>query len=554
MFPTLVSSFRPLVSCLRKPPAYAWAIFGLSVAIPLFFVFTTNQIWEDFFITYRFSENLARGHGLVYSVGERVHGFTSPLNVLLPALFAWLTGARDFLVPLWLYRMVSLAGLLFALLSITSVLTRGHASSRAALLASLFFPIVAVLEIKTTAFALDGQEAGLVLGFLGPAFALACLGWPAHYRLGGVFWAGLMYSRPDAFIYIAALAVAAIAFEPASRRTLGVALFKSGLICAALYLPWLLFAWGYYGSPIPHTIVAKFGIEAYDRTTFGLLAPLAAGLKKAPDVLCWTLSPIYDLLDAGPGTWPRWMHDGAFALALAAVVYWVVPTRDRVGRMASLAAFLLCGYLVYVSTVGQYSPWYYPPLAFLCLLTLVSAIAHLMQNGQSRRVASSAGLLLLSGLLGLLLFEFSSSLRPLRFKQNVIEWGHRRVIGLWLKDHVAQGEAVYLEPLGYIGYFSQCRMLDWPGLVSPEVVAVRRKLSIKTGYTWLEVARALKPAWIVARRKEAEAMQNSGLLRDYELERIFDVDDQITAAGQVPGMRMIYAESSFGVLHRRKPE
>ena len=61
MFPTLVSSFRPLVSCLRKPPAYAWAIFGLSVAIPLFFVFTTNQIWEDFFITYRFSENLARG-------------------------------------------------------------------------------------------------------------------------------------------------------------------------------------------------------------------------------------------------------------------------------------------------------------------------------------------------------------------------------------------------------------------------------------------------------------------------------------------------------------
>jgi hypothetical protein len=43
-------------------------------------------------------------------------------------------------------------------------------------------------------------------------------------------------------------------------------------------------------------------------------------------------------------------------------------------------------------------------------------------------------------------------------------------------------------------------------------------------------------------------------LRDYELERIFDVDDQITAAGQVPGMRMIYAESSFGVLHRRKPE
>ena len=36
-----------------------------------------------------------------------------------------------------------------------------------------------------------------------------------------------------------------------------MALLKSAAVCAAAYLPWFLFAWLYYGSPIPQTVVAK---------------------------------------------------------------------------------------------------------------------------------------------------------------------------------------------------------------------------------------------------------------------------------------------------------
>src|SRR5664279_4405040 len=202
MLTELLSSFRTLVSCLRKPSIPVLAILGLSVAIPLYFTFSTHLVWEDFLITYRFSENLVRGQGLVYFPGERVYGFTSPLNALLPALFAWVTGATEFWLPLWVFRCVSLAGLAFACVAITSLLTREQAAAtpRAAWFVSLLFPLVAVLEIKTTAFTMSGQEAGLVLGFLAPAFALACLGWSAHWVLGGLLWAGLMYSRPDAFV------------------------------------------------------------------------------------------------------------------------------------------------------------------------------------------------------------------------------------------------------------------------------------------------------------------------------------------------------------------
>ena len=62
------------------------SVFAVAAALsPLGYALYTDHIWEDFFITFRHSENLARGDGLVYQPGERVHGFTSPLGVLLPA-------------------------------------------------------------------------------------------------------------------------------------------------------------------------------------------------------------------------------------------------------------------------------------------------------------------------------------------------------------------------------------------------------------------------------------------------------------------------------------
>jgi hypothetical protein len=553
MLTSLLASFRPLVVCVRKPPIHVWVILGVSAAIPLCFTFATGLVWEDFLITYRYSANLAHGQGLVYTPGEHVHGFTSPLNVLLPALFAWLSGARDFALPLWLFRLVSLAGLTVAFVSVTSVLTREYAGARAALLACCLFPLIAVLEIKTTAFAMSGQEAGLVLAFLAPAFALVWLGWTEHALLGGLLWAGLMYSRPDACVYIALLGLTAFCFETTSRRQLVVALLRSGMICAVLYLPWFLFTWAYYGSPIPHTIVAKYGVVSYDsdRVAFGLLAPLTAGIAKAPAVLCWALAPIYDMLDDGPGTWPRWTHDCELALELVAVLYWLIPTRDRFGRMASLFTFLIFAYLVYANLAAQHAPWYFPPLAFMSLLTLVAIIAALTRRRTNVPAAQGSALLALVGVGCLMGFIFSTSLRPLRFKQDVIEWDHRRRIGLWLRDHVGPGETVYLEPLGYIGYFSGCKMLDWPGLVSPEVVAARRKLPTRSGYTWGEVAESLKPSWIVARPGESQLMAQSEFLsRSYELVKVFDVQNKIRAAGDMPGIRMVLGEGVFGVFHR----
>src|SRR5262252_8620700 len=93
------------------PLSRRWlALFAaVAFAVPLLYALYTGHIWEDYFITFRHSQNLCEGHGLVYQPGERVHGFTSPLGTLLPALCYWVTGGGSYLYALWLFRVLSAA-------------------------------------------------------------------------------------------------------------------------------------------------------------------------------------------------------------------------------------------------------------------------------------------------------------------------------------------------------------------------------------------------------------------------------------------------------------
>src|SRR4051812_32636617 len=68
----------------------------------------TQHVWEDFYITYRASKNLATGHGFTFTVGERVHSYTSPLGALLPALASVLTGNKSDFAALWIFRLMSI--------------------------------------------------------------------------------------------------------------------------------------------------------------------------------------------------------------------------------------------------------------------------------------------------------------------------------------------------------------------------------------------------------------------------------------------------------------
>ncbi|HTO02262.1 MAG TPA: hypothetical protein VL069_01110, partial [Opitutus sp.] len=94
----------------RIPFSYR-VVFFASFALTLLFATYTDHVWEDYYITYRASKNLATGHGLVFNHGDRLHTFTSPLGVLLPALASVLTLNQSDTIALWIFRLISAAAL-----------------------------------------------------------------------------------------------------------------------------------------------------------------------------------------------------------------------------------------------------------------------------------------------------------------------------------------------------------------------------------------------------------------------------------------------------------
>ena len=146
---------------MTAPPSSR--LIGLAAAavacVCIAYVFFTGNVWEDYLITFRFSRNFARGNGLVYIPGERVHGFTSFFNVMIPAVADWLYGGESIMPALTVYRTACIAALTAA------VATLGLARRRDPTIPAAAIVVLAVamaVDLKTVAYAGNGQETAFV--------------------------------------------------------------------------------------------------------------------------------------------------------------------------------------------------------------------------------------------------------------------------------------------------------------------------------------------------------------------------------------------------------
>ncbi len=531
----------------------ASVVAGAVILAALTYSLITGQMWEDFFITFRHSQNLCEGKGLLYNPGERVHGFTSPLGTLLPAVCYLITGGRSYLAALWLFRFLSMAAMAAGGLLFFRGMKGGSGQNH---LVRWAFVLLFCLESKAIAFSTNGMETGWLLLFLGWAFYLFSRDFSGSWLAGGVCWAGLLWTRPDGSIYIIALALASFLFQPDSRKKQAGALGKCGVVGAALYLPWLGWAWSYYGTPIPQTVFAKAAPVGDFPDQIG--QTVVRVLQHYPEMTARVFQPIY--FDLGEGwlgdkSWDWLITTLSAAMGGFCAVYWVFPTPDRVGRMASLCFALSAAYL---ASLNYVCPWYMPPVIVFGLVVLTKGVFTL--GALARRAFPRDEILGLSRALAVFLiltlclaqmFLFGLTVREMEIQQRVIENEHRTLIGLWLKDHVREGQSVYLEPLGYIGFFSGAHMIDWPGLVTPEVVRLRdvKRLDMFT------MIPELTPDWVVLRQSEFLEMSRSGMASffkdNYILAKEFDVKDRIEHYSFLPGKPYLLYDAQFYVFRRK---
>ncbi|MSU47629.1 MAG: hypothetical protein EXS37_00775 [Opitutus sp.] len=505
-----------------------------AVAAVVFAAFT-GHMWEDYFITFRASLNLATGHGLVFQAGERVHTFTSPLGTLLPALFA-LGGGDDVAVrALWGFRLLSAAVLGRAIWLVAQALRRDGLAPLAVGAAGLAW----ALDPKTIDFSINGMETALLVFFIVVTWRGFIDG--ARLRWCALGFAGLQWTRPDGCVFFGTIAAGWLICGAPGGGTKWRArvwfLVRCGAIGTVAYLPWVLWAWSYYGSPIPHTILAKVSHHGPGELGHALLLypwRLLFGSVALHDVFM----PAYFFF----GDWPPLLGWIARLIAVGAALAWLAPTLRPAARVAS-AAFFLGGF--YVEYIPR-SPWYYPgwlALAFIALAGLLDAA--LRAGGplpRIARVAAGVFVLLQAGLL-------TAAAVQMRAQQAIIENAHRREIGLWLRAQAATGDRVFLEPLGYIGFFSNLKMLDYPGLASPEVVAARR-----AGHrSHAQIIAALRPEWIVLRPDQVSGIQAESpalLAEAYRLARTFDTRAAVDALPFMPGRGYLKFDAVYHVFAR----
>ena len=520
-----------------------WLVVVMAFVLPLAFAGFTGHAWEDYFITLRSSRNLVEGHGLVFNPGERVHTFTSPLGVLLPALCTWMAGADHEAAALWLFRLLNAA-----LLAVAALLAwRRFDTLRLGAIGRLVFFGLVLADAKLTDFAINGMETAVLVFFV--LLLWSELEAPAGPRAGRLALAlgGLMWTRPDAFILAGVLLVPHVWFRPrrggeAAVRPAWSQLGRGILLGALLYLPWFLWAWWYYGTPVPHTIIAKsaYTPPVHLRDLLYLPWQVLTGQSALLDLFL----PTYWIF----GGWPPALTQFAHVLTVIAAFAWWVPGWPAAGRRLSLAVFLGMFYLCAIILF----PWYNPPWTVLAALAIAMAVDHLYATSVvASRTWLRAGMRLACGFIVMLAAaQWVASAWQMRVQQSVVEDGARRPVGEWLRLHAAPGDTVFLEPLGYIGYYSRLKTYDFPGLSSPEVVAAVRG----GAKSYVALIAKLRPTWIVLRPVEAARPEFSQhpVLNDYVLVRSWDASPQLDAISVLPGRPWNEFEAQYR-LYRRKP-
>jgi len=225
-----------------------WAIFLLALIARLL---PGARTIDDSYITYRYARNILAGQGFVYNPGERVLGTTTPLYTALMVLSGALTGGVNAPFPQIALLLNALADGVVCLLLLRIGKRLGFQ------FAGLGAALVWAIAPFSVTFAIGGLETSLfVLLLVGTASAHL----EDRHNLTMLLAALALLTRPDALIFIGPLALDRLwqVIQLQRQKLLSVRhLLVELLVFLIPTVSWMIFAYLYFGSPIPHSLAAK---------------------------------------------------------------------------------------------------------------------------------------------------------------------------------------------------------------------------------------------------------------------------------------------------------
>ena len=471
---------------LRVERAHVAILLFAAIAYWLVFWQYTGNRLEDALITWRYAENLATGQGFTFNPGERVLGTTAPLHALLLAGVAWLLGPA--LIPSIAFWSMALAGAVAGLFSYAA-LRAMHFAHPVALLATALM----LFQPNIVRAVTGGMETALLLAMMSVSlFALL---------RGAFFWSALMAGllflvRPDSLVWSGVLFIAATIKAP-RRATFAL---TPGLLVIGT---WTVASLIYFGDWLPHSVRAKSAmIAATPSNGFDVAGMIAH--------FWWTLRAIgVAFTDGLP-------QQSALALWIAAIGVGGVLMMQRARRPTGAALFafpVALSVSYYLVNAPHIFEWYLVPLTWALVLVGGTGLGYMVrkllehsdQEDERRGGLATAWLLMII----ILTVWVNGNRRELHVGKSLqgFEDSTRRAVGQWIDEHAPPDATVAMEAIGYQGTYCHRHVIDFAGLISPQVVQLRRA-SASNAEVFRQIIEDMHPDYIVLRSFEVEHNQH----------------------------------------------
>lgn len=245
---------------LRRPSKQTLLAGGLSVLLAVIFAYNVRRNYvmpDDAFISFRYAENLANGHGPVWNPGERVEGYSNFLWVVLMA-----AGLRLEIPPEVTTTVLNtLSGIAILLgLALLSARLYGRRSPLVWVL-----PLVLVSSTSFTAWCSGGLATMFftALTFFGHlTFMSERQRGHAWFYVSTLLFTLATLTRPEGLLHFG---VAGLFFliDLARRKRSWLSALAWGLPFAVVIGAHLLWRHAYYGYWLPNTYYAKVGGEFF---------------------------------------------------------------------------------------------------------------------------------------------------------------------------------------------------------------------------------------------------------------------------------------------------
>ncbi|WP_255577415.1 hypothetical protein [Elizabethkingia sp. JS20170427COW] len=490
----------------RKLP---WIAVVFTVLVKSLFLLT-HHIQEDAFITWRVAQNLLDSGVIGFNGETKISASTTHLYVFVSYIFNVIFGKENFIYPILTFNSI-----LFTIGSyyLAKLLFKNYVHQ------AVFIFLLGILP-SSIKISILGMEYG-ILFFL--EMSLLYFGFSKQKKWALILFPILiLFTRLDTVIFLGIVFLVDV-FQ---NKKLNVYYILGGILGVAVLMS---FNWLYFHELVNNTIVAKK--NSYE-TNFTL--------QQQVNMFLMNYGNFWGMLKV-PGNFNPYTIL-VLAFEMVCFAFLLKQKKERNFYLIILFIFAWAKQAIFLSQRSYFDWYYWVPQ----LLLFVPVLVFMLELKEKKIVwwTSFVGIYLLP----MLVFQTVHSIAT-----GNGEWNYRRSIGTFLAGYEKdKNQWIFLEPAGYVPYYSQLKTIDEVGLVDK---AVQEEIAKNPKDFRVEVAKNRKPKYLLSYVDLSQTKDSVYYKTHYKLIKEFRIKDFLHSDSKI--LERIYhlkpSGTDYNLYERVKP-